>query len=86
MYAYDQYVIEDGSKIAHSPVPSEMVCDAITFRIIDPYTRKARTFSRKATVTREVDWMEIGVRPGESIPWILRYDLKLGVAYLKKVV
>ena len=86
VYAYDQYAIEDGSKIAHSPVPSEMVCGATTFRVIDPYTLRSRSFLRKATVTREVGWMEIGVRPGESMPWTLRRDLKLGVAYLKKVI
>jgi len=86
VYAYDQYVIEDGSTIAHSPVPSKIVCSSERFSVIDPITGKSRTFSPKARITREDGWMEIGVRPGESIPWILRRDLKLGIAHFKKVI
>jgi hypothetical protein len=86
VYVYDLYVIQDGSTIAHSPAPSKMICGEDSFRVIDPYTGRSRTFSNSAFITQQDNYMEIAIRPGEAMPWSLKRDLKLGVAHLKKVI
>ncbi|MDQ2816586.1 MAG: hypothetical protein M3T49_00055, partial [Candidatus Eremiobacteraeota bacterium] len=63
---------------------SKMVCDAYGLHLTDPINGKTRTFPLTVRIARENGFMWAAVRPGQSVPWPLRRDLRLGIAHLEK--
>jgi hypothetical protein len=86
VYAYDQYVIQEGAQFYHFSAGSHVACDARGFRITDPLSGRSLSFPSSSTVEVERAWKWIVLKPGEKATWPLTRDLKLGVAYYLKTI
>ena len=85
IYAYDELIVHDGSRVAHFPSPAKTWCDDHSFIVMDPLTNETERFSTNARIAKILDYRKLAVKPGEPVPWDLRRDLRLGIARLKFV-